>query len=198
MPVTHLVNLLVADGPMGVFWGMIGESAGLPLPSEVLLPFAGFLVLGGRISFAAIFLIALAAQLIGSLVGYAIGYFGGRPLVSRLAGLFGAHGLERAEAWFARHGRASVFWGRFLPVVRTYISWPAGVARMPLGSFLLYTLLGSIPWSAALIYAGILLGASWSKLGGPGQAVSVGVAVAIVLAAAYLLLRRRRLGRHPA
>lgn len=193
---THLVNLLVASGPLGVFAGMIGESAGLPLPSEVLLPFAGFLVLQGRISFLAVLLIAIGAQVIGSLVGYAIGFFGGRPLVAKLAGVFGPHGLARAEAWFQHYGRMSVFWGRFLPVVRTYISWPAGLARMPIGPFLLYTVLGSLPWSVVLIYAGILLGASWSQLGGPGQAVSLGVAALIILVLAYLLLRRRRQERH--
>lgn len=188
---THLVHSLISAGPLGVFLGMIGESAGVPVPSEVLLPFAGFLVLTGRIGFAAVLLIVVLAQVIGSLIGYAIGYFGGRPLVARLSRLFGDHGVERAETWFARYGRASVFWGRFLPVVRTYISWPAGLARMPIGSFLAYTILGSIPWSVVLIYAGILLGASWAKLGGPGQDVSVAVAVAIVLAVVFIVVRRR-------
>ncbi len=188
---THLVNSLTNAGPLGVFLGMIGESAGVPLPSEVLLPFAGFLVLTGRIAFMTVLLIAIAAQVIGSLIGYAIGYFGGRPLVARLSRLFGDHGVERAEAWFSRHGRASVFWGRFLPVVRTYISWPAGLARMPIGPFLAYTILGSIPWSVVLIYAGILLGASWAKLGGPGQDISLVVAAVIVVVVVYLVARRR-------
>ncbi len=195
---THLVNSLISAGPLGVFIGMVGESAGLPVPSEVLLPFAGFLVLTGRIGFGVVFLIALVAQVVGSLIGYAIGYFGGRPLVARLSRVFGAHGVDRAEAWFSRWGRMSVFWGRFLPVVRTYISWPAGVARMPIGSFLFWTILGSIPWSLALIYAGILLGSSWATLGGPGQDVSVAVLLVIVLTLAWIVVRRRsRLNSQP-
>jgi len=177
---------------------MIGESLGLPLPSEVLLPFLGWLVFSRRLSYLEALGLAVAAQMIGSYIGYAIGVFGGRPAFRWLEGVTGRHELDLAERWFDRHGAAAVFWGRFLPVVRTFISWPAGIGRMGLGRFTLFTFLGSIPWTAALIYAGSRLGGAWSSVGSPFQKVSLVLGVLLVLTVAWWVLSQFRSPRRPA
>lgn len=153
-------TFLRQHGPEGVFVGMLLESAGVPVPSEVVLPFAGWLVATGRFTFLAALLVALAGQLAGSLVAYVVGYAGGRPAVEWVDRHFGGHHLEPAERWFRRQGHWAVFWARFLPVVRTYISFPAGIGAMPIGRFLVYSFLGAVPWTASLIWLGFRFGLS--------------------------------------
>lgn len=188
MSVTHL---LFAYGPVAVFLGMVGESLGVPfIPSEIALPFAGWLVASGRIGFAAALLLVLLAQLVGSLIGYGIGFVGGRPLLRAIGRWTRRDELAASEAWFGRYGASAVFWGRFLPVVRTFISWPAGLARMGIGRFMVLTFFGSLPWSAALIWAGVRLRSSWEKAGGPVGAVGTALVVIIVLLILYLVARR--------
>jgi membrane protein DedA with SNARE-associated domain len=139
------------------------ESACIPLPSEIIMPFSGYLVSQGRFN---LILVATAGALgcnIGSAVAYAIGHRGGRPLVARYGSYVGmsAHELDRAERFFARYGGITVLVGRLLPVVRTFIALPAGIARMPLLRFHVYTFVGSWPWCFALAYVGLRLGRAW-------------------------------------
>jgi membrane protein DedA with SNARE-associated domain len=182
--VTHLIDTIVipflqtlygAVGYVGVFVAMTLESAMVPLPSELILPFAGFLVsdpsrlepLTGRPwDFWTAVLVGTAGNTTGSLIGYAIGRYGGRPFLERYGRylLIRPHDLDLADRWFARWGAPTAFFSRLLPIVRTFISFPAGVARMPLRTFLVYSTLGALPWSIALVYAGRQLGEHWPEI----------------------------------
>lgn len=160
--ITHLIGAL---GYTGIALLMAIESACVPLPSEIIMPFSGYLVSTGRFSLV---LVATAGALgcnIGSTLAYLVGAYGGRPLVDRWGRyvLLNHAELDRADRYFSRYGGATVFVGRLLPVVRTFISLPAGIARMPFGKFQLYTFVGSWPWCFALAFAGLKLGETWDR-----------------------------------
>jgi len=154
-----------AGGYPGVLLLMAIESACIPLPSEVIMPFAGYLVYTGRFNLYAVAAVGALGCNAGSFVAYLIGYYGGRPLVARYGSyvLVSRRELEHTERFFSRHGSATVFISRMLPVVRTFIALPAGVARMPQGRFHLYTFLGSFPWCLGLAWLGMKLGERWDK-----------------------------------
>ena len=163
--VAWITGVISAMGYGGVVLLMGIESACIPLPSEVIMPYGGYLAYSEPLRFN-IWGMGLAGALgcvWGSLAGYAMGRFGGRPFALRYGRwiLMSRKDLDRADAWFRRYGDAAVFFGRLLPMVRTFISFPAGVSRMRLGRFVLYTFLGSLPWCTALAYAGLLLGEQW-------------------------------------
>ena len=161
-------------GYVGVVIAMSIESAAIPIPSELILPFAGWSVsrglaeplTGGTWSYWGAVAAGVIGNTLGSLLSYAIGVFGGRPLLVRYGRyvLISAHDLDVAERWFARYGEATVFFSRMLPIVRTFISVPAGVARMPLWRFLLFSILGAIPWVMLLVWGGTVLGEHWREL----------------------------------
>ncbi|MBV9840867.1 MAG: DedA family protein [Sphingomonadaceae bacterium] len=160
-----IVGVIAAGGYWGVMLLMAIESACIPLPSEIIMPFAGYLVSQGRLE---LFWVATAGALgcnLGSIVGYELARFGGRPLVERYGRyvLLSAHDLDRAETFFARFGGLAVLICRLLPVVRTFIAVPAGLARMNLVRFHAYTFIGSWPFCYALAYAGMRLGAAWDS-----------------------------------
>jgi membrane protein DedA with SNARE-associated domain len=160
-------HVVAATGYGGIVLLMAIESACIPLPSELIMPFAGYLVYSGKFN---LFWVATAGALgcnLGSLVAYEIGSYGGRPLVERYGRwiLMGKRELDWADRFFARWGYLAVFVGRLLPVIRTFIALPAGVARMPRGRFHLYTFLGSWPWCLGLAYLGMKLGENWRELG---------------------------------
>jgi membrane protein DedA with SNARE-associated domain len=170
--IPFLTNLYGAVGYLGVFAAMTIESAMIPLPSELILPFAGFLVSDpsqvepitkGPWSYWIVVIVATLGNTCGSLIAYGIGAWGGRPFLERFGRylLIRPHEIELAERFFDRWGAPIVFLSRLLPIVRTFISFPAGVARMPLGRFVLYSTLGALPWSMLLVYAGIVLGDHW-------------------------------------
>jgi len=146
------------------------ESAAIPLPSEIIMPLAGWLLVKDHGLGAPWLLLAAICgalgNLIGSLLGYYVGVWGGRPLVRRYGRylLISPHDLDVAERWFDRHGRWTVFFSRLLPVVRTFISVPAGVARMPVWQFSAYTFAGSFPWSLGLAWGGFVLGDHWERI----------------------------------
>ncbi|HEU5399476.1 MAG TPA: DedA family protein [Gammaproteobacteria bacterium] len=151
----------------GVVLLMAIESACIPLPSEVTLPFAGYLVFKGELSLWGVALAGAVGCVLGSLLAYAVGAWGGRPLVAKYGRylLISHRDLTLAERWFARHGDITIFVGRLLPVVRTFIAFPAGVARMGLGKFVVYSFLGSLIWCWALASIGARLGEHWDSLG---------------------------------
>jgi membrane protein DedA with SNARE-associated domain len=160
-------SLIAATGYGGIVILMAIESACIPLPSELIMPFAGYLVYTGTMN---LLLVATAGAIgcnLGSLVAYEIGCYGGRPLVERYGRwiLMGRRELDWADRFFARWGYLAVFVGRLLPVIRTFIALPAGVSRMPRIRFHLYTFLGSWPWCLALTWFGMKLGANWRALG---------------------------------
>ncbi|MBI3750047.1 MAG: DedA family protein [Chloroflexi bacterium] len=167
------------------------ESAMVPLPSELVLPYAGFLVSDptqleplthGPWSFWIVVIVATLGNTVGSLIGYAIGAWGGRPFLERWGRylLIRPHEIELAEEFFRKYGPATAFFSRLLPIVRTFISFPAGVARMPLWKFIAYSTAGAIPWSIALVFAGTQLGAHWLDIRHALQPFDLLIALAVV------------------
>jgi membrane protein DedA with SNARE-associated domain len=160
---TFIIGVISSTGYLGVLLLMAIESACIPLPSEIIMPFAGYLVYTGRFSLV---LVATAGALgcnVGSAVAYWIGAYGGRPLVEKFGRyvLLSKNDLDRTEKFFHSYGQITVLLGRLLPVVRTFIALPAGIGRMPQLRFHLYTFIGSWPWCYALAYVGMRLGRSW-------------------------------------
>ncbi|MCD6310678.1 MAG: DedA family protein [Candidatus Eremiobacteraeota bacterium] len=158
--VMAIINTL---GYWGVMIASALESACIPLPSEIIFPFSGYLVSSGHFTFWAVIFWGMIGQILGSLLAYWVGIVGGIPLLRRYGKyiLIREKEIDHAHAWFERYGEAAVFFGRLLPVVRTFISLPAGIARMNIWKFLVYTALGCLPWLIALTYAGVLLGDHW-------------------------------------
>ncbi|MGB9792757.1 MAG: DedA family protein [Thermacetogeniaceae bacterium] len=164
--VAATVDFIARLGYWGIAIGMAIESANIPLPSEVILPFGGYLVSQSRLTFWGAVLAGTIGGTLGSIASYFLGRMGGIPLLLRYGSFvhITEERLRQAERWFERYGEKAVFIARLLPVVRTFISLPAGVARMRFGRFVVYTFLGSLPWSAALTYAGVKLGENWAVL----------------------------------
>jgi membrane protein DedA with SNARE-associated domain len=158
-----IIAVISAGGYLGIVFLMAIESACIPLPSEIIMPFSGYLVSTGRFD---LWMVATAGALgcnVGSIVAYEAGKYGGRPFVERWGKyvLLNMHDLDRAEAFFARWGNITVLVCRLLPLVRSFIAFPAGVARMPLIRFHIYTFVGSWPWCFALAWVGMKLGVAW-------------------------------------
>jgi membrane protein DedA with SNARE-associated domain len=202
--IPFLNHLYGAVGYLGVAVAMAIESAMIPLPSELILPYAGFLISDpsqvepltrGPWAYWIVVVVATLGNTAGSLVGYAIGAWGGRPFLQRWGRflLIRPHEIELAEAFFERYGPATAFFSRLLPIVRTFISFPAGVARMPLWKFLAYSTAGAIPWSMALVFAGVQLGAHWTDLRHALQPFDTAIAAGVV--ALVVLFVWWRLGR---
>jgi membrane protein DedA with SNARE-associated domain len=160
-----IVAVISSTGYFGVLILMAIESACIPLPSEVIMPFAGYLVSIGQLSLVGAATMGALGCNLGSTVAYYVAAKGGRAAFLRWGDyvLVSAHELDRAEKFFARYGSATVFFGRLLPVIRTFIAFPAGLARMPMLKFQLYTFLGSWPWCFALAYIGYVLGTRWNS-----------------------------------
>ena len=180
-------------GVIGVFILMLLESACIPVPSEATMLFAGFNVSTGDMSlFGAVFA-GVAGNLVGSWIAYAVGYYGRLELLekNRLIHINPRH-LEWADRWFERHGDATVLVTRMLPIIRTFISLPAGVARMPFWRFTVLTVIGCIPWVLALTLIGQAVGANWEEWRDYLHYLDYVVLAAIVIGVIYLLLRRRR------
>ncbi|MBV9660554.1 MAG: DedA family protein [Acidimicrobiales bacterium] len=199
---THFLTTQINHhGYLAIFFLMLLESACIPIPSEVIMLFGGALA-GGLLATAGhahvgLFGVGLAGalgNLAGSLVAYAVGRAGGRPLLER----YGRHILiqpehiDRAEAFFRRRGDVAVLVGRVLPVVRTFVSLPAGIAEMPVGRFTLYTLVGCLPWTFALAGVGYAVAANWHSVASAFSYVSIVFAVVIVAAIGWWVLRRVR------
>ena len=176
-PVRDLVTQIYdAVGSLGVAIWVAIESVVIPIPSELVLPFAGFLVgtgdaieplTGQPWSYWLVVIAGTLGATAGALIAYAIGLYGGRPIVDRWGRYLGiTHAdLDRAESFFARYGEAASFFGRLVPVVRSLVSFAAGLSRMPLPKFVLFTFLGSLPFTALLVFAGLQLGANWESVG---------------------------------
>ncbi|MFL6231443.1 MAG: DedA family protein [Pyrinomonadaceae bacterium] len=160
-----IVAVISALGYGGVVLLMAIESACIPLPSEIIMPFAGYLVYAGRFNLWAVGVAGAFGCVLGSLVAYWVGLKGGRPFIEKYGKyvLVSSHDLDLADRWFARYGEAIIFASRLLPVVRTFIAFPAGIARMNLTRFVIYTFLGSLPWCVGLAYVGQKLGEEWDK-----------------------------------
>ncbi len=183
-------------GLAGLFVLMTLESACIPIPSEATMLFAGFDVSKGKWSLLEITLVGSVANLVGSWIAYAVGYFGRIELLEKHGGKLhiSPKQLARADRWFERYGAAAVFFSRMLPIVRTFISLPAGVARMPLGRFSVLTFLGCVPWVFALGFVGKQVGSNWESWRHYFEYVDYAVALLIVVGVGYLLVKRARGG----
>jgi membrane protein DedA with SNARE-associated domain len=201
-PVRDLVTQIYeAVGYLGVALWVALESVIVPIPSELVLPFAGFLVGQGTAlepitgqpwSYWLTVLAGTVGATVGALVAYGIGALGGRPILEHWGRYVGISpgDLDRAEGFFARHGEAASFFGRMIPVIRSLVSFAAGIARMPLGRFTLFTFLGSLPFTALLVFAGVQLGANWEEVGGVLKRFEyVVLAVLAVLVVAWIWTR---------
>ena len=160
-----IVATISTLGYGGVVLLMAIESACIPLPSEVIMPFSGYLVYTGQFNLWIVTMAGAFGCVLGSLLAYWVGMRGGRPLIEKYGRyiLISRHDLDLADRWFARYGEAIVFISRLLPAIRTFIAFPAGVARMNLKKFVIYTFAGSLPWCFGLAYAGQKLGEQWDK-----------------------------------
>jgi len=186
-----VLTLFTALGYGGIVVAMAIESCCIPLPSELIMPLAGFLAFQHRFNLWGVALAGAVGCVIGSLVAYGIGSVGGRPLLLRYGryALISPRDADRADAFFARYGAPAIFVTRLLPIVRTFISLPAGIARMHLGTFVVYTFLGSLPWCLALAFAGYVLGAHWQDVGGALHRYDLLIAVALVVLLALFVYR---------
>lgn len=195
----HWVQNIVSDlGYPGLFVLITLESTLVPIPSELVMPFAGALAARGDFSLPVVLVINSTAALLGSLLCYGIGAAGGKPLLLRYGKyvLIRRKDIEKTEAYFARHGKATILIGRFLPVVRHIISIPAGIARMPLVPFLTQTFIGATIWGTVLIMIGYELGAQWdtvaTKLKRVDLIVGLGILAMLVALGIRFVVRRRR------
>ncbi len=166
--VSNFILLIIEKtGYFGVAVLMTLESAGIPIPSEIVMPFSGYLVSGGRFSIWLVAFFATLGNVIGSLILYFIGCYGGRKFVVKYGRFFlmSENEVNLADEWFKKYGSFTIFFSRLAPIARTYISLPAGMARMNLPKFIFYTFFGSAPWNLALAVIGFVLGKNWETLG---------------------------------
>lgn len=199
---THLLELLgrlvifliSSLGYGGVVLTMAVESACIPLPSEIIMPFAGYLVLGGRFNLWLLMFFGALGNLIGSWLAYAVGRYGGRPFLEKYGKyvLLSRHDLDLADQWFIKHGESTVFFSRLLPVVRTFISLPAGIAKMNFSKFTLFTFAGSLPWGLFLAYLGLRLGSRWAEMRIYFHKFDLLIGVILILGMAWFIKRHLR------
>jgi membrane protein DedA with SNARE-associated domain len=178
-------------GYFGVFFLMVLESMIFPIPSELVLPFAGFLIARGEMGFLLAILFATLGSLVGSLLSYYIGKYGGNKFVFKYGKYFllSEKHLINVEKWFSKKGELTIFIGRFIPIVRHIISIPAGIGKMNIKKFSLYTIIGAGMWNSFLIYVGFVLGNNWEKIKHYSDYISWGILGIIVLGGLYFLLK---------
>lgn len=189
-----MVAFVVHYGYLGIFIFSTLESALIPIPSEVVLPYGGFMAAEHHLSLVWVIILATVANLLGGLITYYIGLYGGRAVVLRYGRyiLLNKNHLDWAETWFAKRGQLTVFIGRLLPAVRTFISLPAGMAKMPLGRFLVFSLLGALPWNIALALAGYYLGRNWNVVDAHLKPLTYFGALVLVVGVVWFWSRRNR------
>jgi membrane protein DedA with SNARE-associated domain len=196
-----IVGVISTTGYLGIVFLMAIESACIPLPSEVIMPFAGYLVSIGKINLIGAATAGALGCNVGSTVAYYVAAKGGRTVLERWGKyvLISRAELERTDRFFARYGAATVFFGRLLPVVRTFIAFPAGLARMPMMKFQIYTFLGSWPWCFGLAYVGYVLGARWDSdptLRKLFHDFDAAIAIIVLAGLVWLIWLRWRESRH--
>jgi len=196
-----IVNVIATLGYAGVVVCMAIESACVPLPSEIIMPFSGSLVATGRFNLWLVSLAGAFGCLVGSIAAYAAGYWGGRPFVVKYGKwvLLSERELAWADLLFNKYGSPTVFLARLLPIIRTFISLPAGIARMPFGRFCLYSFVGSFPWCLMLAYIGLKLGERWREIRGYMHKFDYVIAALLLVGvAAWLYLHFQHVRKKPA
>jgi membrane protein DedA with SNARE-associated domain len=186
-----IIGTISRLGYGGIVLLMAIESACIPLPSEIIMPFSGYLVSTGEMKLWLVGLAGAVGCVLGSIVAYYAGAWGGRPVIEKYGKyiLISHHDLDLADRWFQRHGDITIFVGRLLPVIRTFIAFPAGVARMNLWRFNLYTFVGSYIWSVGLAWIGMKLGQHWNTLGVYFHRFDAAIGVILVIAIVWYVRR---------
>jgi membrane protein DedA with SNARE-associated domain len=200
-----LTDTVAGYGYLAVFLLMAIGSACVPIPSEIVMLYGGALASTAfagdkQLNLVLVMVVGTAATLVGSWAAYGIGYAGGRPLIDRWGRylLLRPHEVDRAHEWFERHGDAAVFWSRVIPILRAFISLPAGIARMPFWRFTVYTLLGALPWTVGLALGGYFLGARWKSIQRYLGPISIGFGVVLLALLVWWVVRRLRARRSEA
>ncbi len=184
-----VIATISAFGYAGIVLTMAIESACIPLPSEIIMPFSGYLVLTGEFSLLGVTLAGTIGNVLGSVAAYYAGVYGGRPFVERYGPylLIRRKDLDQADRWFARYGEAAVLISRMLPMVRTFISLPAGIARMPFWRFVVFTFVGAFPWCLLLAYVGVVMGEHWGELRQYFHQIDVVIGLVLLILLVYFL-----------
>lgn len=185
------ITAIHALGYGGILVMMALESMVFPLPSELVMPFAGFLCVQGTFKFWLVVLFSSLGSIIGSLISYYIGYYGGKKVINKWGKylLLNEEDLQKTEQWFEKKGEITIFISRFIPVVRHLISIPAGIGKMNLKRFCIYTLVGATLWNTFLAYLGLKLGENWSTVRQYSEYISIPIATIIILIGAYFIYR---------
>lgn len=193
--VNYFVEIISSIGLLGIFFLMLLESTAAPVPSEAVMPFAGFLIAQGQLDFAIVLFVSTLGSLAGSLISYYIGYFEGKPAVLRFGKYFflNVHHLEATEKFFARYGSIAVFVSRFVPIVRHLISIPAGIGRMQKRKFITLTILGALLWNGFLTWVGIILQSNWQEVLRYSQLLDIVMIAAIVILLVWFVRKFRRM-----
>ena len=194
-PVINLMEQWVEDyGYAAIFVLMLLESALIPFPSEVTMLAGGFYAAEGSLDLFWVTAAGVMGNMVGSWIAYAIGRKTGRAVLDRYGRyvLIRSHDIDKAEVWWDKYGEAATFFSRLLPVIRTFISLPAGIAKMPLGKFSVYTFLGVVPWTFGLAYLGVVLGENWERVLDYFDLPTLLIAGALILVAGVWFFRRRK------
>ncbi len=186
-------------GYSGIILTMAIESACIPLPSEIIMPFSGYLVFAGRFSLIGVSVAGALGCVVGSVAAYWAGILGGRPFLERYGKyiLLSHRDLDTAERWFDKYGDWAIFFSRLLPVIRTFISLPAGIARMNFPKFILYTFLGSLPWCFTLAYVGKLLGENWESIRTYFHGADIVIVIVIIIGIIFFIYRHLNFKKKP-
>ncbi|OGC76971.1 MAG: alkaline phosphatase [candidate division Zixibacteria bacterium RBG_16_50_21] len=189
-----LVSVISTLGYFGIVLTMAIESACIPLPSEIIMPFSGYLVSAGRFNLWLTGIAGAMGCVIGSVIAYWAGIKGGRPFLEKYGRyvLISKHDLDNADKFFQKYGDWSIFISRLLPVIRTFISLPAGIAKMRFGRFVVLTFLGSLPWCLALAYIGQVMGENWEQIKVYFRKADIIIGVLIVTGLVWFLYRHLR------
>jgi membrane protein DedA with SNARE-associated domain len=184
-----VINTISLLGYTGILLTMAIESACIPLPSEIIMPFSGYLVTTGQFTMMGVTLAGAIGNVLGSIVAYYVGVWGGRPFVERYGRYFlvSHRDIDVADRWFAKYGEAAVFFSRMLPVVRTFISLPAGIAKMNFPRFVIFTFVGALPWCYLLAYIGVRMGEEWDHLREYFHRFDIVIGLVLAIAAGYFL-----------
>jgi len=183
----HAVQFIAATSYPGVFLLMVLESMVFPVPSEAVMPFAGFRICDGQFTFAGVILASTLGSIVGSLVSYAMGYYGGKPFIQRFGKylLLDTHDLDLTQRFFDKRGELTIFVSRFIPVIRHIISIPAGLGKMNIWKFIVYTILGAALWNTFLTYVGFKLKENWQDVMKYSHTIDLVVVAVLGLAFIY-------------
>jgi membrane protein DedA with SNARE-associated domain len=197
--ISIVTSVITHFGYAGVFFWMVLESACIPIPSEAIMPFAGKEIASGLYNIHALAFAGAFGNLTGSIIAYWVGAVGGRPFIEKYGKyiLIKHSDVDLADRWFSKHGEATVFWTRMMPIVRTFISLPAGISKMNFGKFCAYSIFGALPWCYLLAWAGMKMGENWTKVSIWLHKADAAIFVALVVLFA-LWMRRHLAPENPA